>query len=131
MNGQVGFIEIRVGIEIELPSMSDRVNVEISGALLVQREVLEMNVGFDRRLLESAADPHREIGDAIRRDPAGLQAREAGEIQVPSGKIQAKLGVGPADVRRTDGRAPGKWGIIGTSIDVVGLKIAIAERDVV
>ena len=73
--------------------MSDRVKVEISGELLVEREVLEMNVGFDRRLLERAARPHREIGDAIRRDPAGLQAREAGEIQVASGKIQAKLSV--------------------------------------
>jgi len=36
-NGQVGSIEIRVGVEIELPPMRDGVNVEISGALLVRK----------------------------------------------------------------------------------------------
>ncbi len=91
-NGQVGFIEVGVRLEIELASMGDRVDVEISGALLVEREILEMDVRFERRLIESAAGSHREIGDAIRREPAGLQAREAGEIEVTSGKIQAKLG---------------------------------------
>ena len=74
--------------------MCDRVNVEISGALLVESEVLKMNVSFNRRLLSSTAGTHREIGDAIGRDPAGLQAREAGEIEVTSGEIQAFKNVG-------------------------------------
>src|ERR1700674_3800360 len=93
LNGQVSFIEFRVGIEIELCSMSDRINVEISGALFVESEVLKMYVRFNRRLLGSAARSHREVGDAIRRQASGLQAREAGEIEVASGKIQAKLSV--------------------------------------
>src|SRR6266403_1503264 len=140
LNGQVGFIEIRVGVEVELPSMRDRVDVEISGALLVESEVLKMDVRFNRRLLGSAACSHREIGDAIRCNPAGLQAREAGEIEVTSGKIQAKLSVGPAkvgraevrptNVRHTDGGAPGKWGIVGTGIDVVELKLTIGEAEI-
>src|ERR1039458_3143745 len=88
--------------------MSNRIDVEISGALLVQGEILEMNMGFERRLLGSAAGSHREIGDAIRREPAGLQARETGEIEVTSGKIQAKLVLRPIAVRRADGGAPGK-----------------------
>ena len=123
-----------MGIEIELASMRDRVKVEISGALLVQREILKMDVRFDRRLLERAAGPHREIGDAIGRDPAGLQARKTGEIEVASRKIQAKLVVRPptldAENRGTDGGAPGKWSIVGTGIDVVELKLAIGEAEV-
>src|SRR5437899_4524958 len=140
LNGQVSFTEIRVGVEIEHPPMRDRVNVEISGALLVQREVLEMNVRFNRRLLGSAAGSHREIGDAIHRNPAGLQPREAGEIEVTSRKIQTKLSVGPAKVGRaevrptngrgTDGGAPGKWSIVGAGIDVVELKLAIGEAEI-
>src|SRR5437879_3758169 len=106
LNGQVSFTEIRVGVEIEQPPTRDRVNVEISGALLVQREVLEMNVRFNRRLLGSAAGSHREIGDAIHRNPAGLQPREAGEIAVTFSKIQTKLGVGPAKVGRVEVRTP-------------------------
>src|SRR5260370_1652711 len=120
--------------------MSDSVNVEISGALLVQREVLEMNVRFNRRLLGSAAGSHREIGDAIRRESVALQAREAGEIEVTSGKVQTKLNVGPAElgsasvrpaeVRRTDGGAPGKWSIVGAGIDIVELKLTIGEAEI-
>src|SRR6202162_4355948 len=93
--------------------MGDRIHVKISGALFVESEVLKMYVRFNRRLLAGAAGSHREIGDAICRHPAGLQAREAGEIEVASGKIQAKLSVRPAHIRQTDGGAPGKWRIVG------------------
>src|SRR5271157_6552618 len=99
--------------------MSNRVDVEISGALLVQGEILEMNVRFERRLPGSAAGSHREIGDAVRREPAGLEARETSEIEVTSGKIQAKLILRPIAVRGADGGAPGKWSIVGTGVDVV------------
>src|ERR1700681_4627485 len=117
-------------MEIEQPSMRDRVDVEISGPLLIQREILKMNVRFNRRLLGSAAGSHREIGDAIGRESVALQAREAGEIEVASGKIEAKLSVRraevrPTEVRRTDGGAPGKWSIVGAGIDVIELKLAI------
>ncbi len=120
--------------------MRDCVNVEISGALLVQHEVLEMDVRFNRRLLRSTAGSHREIGDAIRRESVALQAREAGEIEVTSGKIQAKLSVRPADVRpanvrptnvrHADSGAPGEWSIVGTGIDVIELKLAIGEAEI-
>src|ERR1700716_3352472 len=93
LNAQVSFIESRVGIEVELRSMSNCINVEISGALFIEGEVFEMDVCFNRRLPGSAADSHREVGDAIRRQAAGLQARETGKIQVAPGKIQAKLKV--------------------------------------
>src|ERR1700719_1278764 len=94
-----------------------------------------MDVRFNRRLLRSTAGSHREIGDAIRRESVALQAREAGEIEVTSGKIQTKLSVRPAnrrpaEVRRTEGGAPGKWSIVGAGIDVVELKLAIGEAEI-
>src|ERR1019366_3733285 len=89
-----------------------------------------MNVRLDRRLLGSAAGSQREIGDAIRREPASLEARETGEIEVTSGKIQAKLVLRQIAVRRTDGGAPGKWSIVGTGIDVVELKLATGEAEI-
>src|ERR1035437_3371362 len=106
--------------------MGDRVDVEISGTLVVEREILEMDVRFHRRLVDRAARPHGEIGDPLRGEPAGLQAREAGEIEVTSGKIQAKghfrrAGARGADARGADGKAPGKWGAVGTGIDFVKL----------
>src|ERR1700674_784892 len=115
--------------------MCDGVNVEISGALFIQREILKMDVRFNRRLLRSTTGTHREIGDAIHRNPAGLQGRKACEIEVTSGKIQAKLSVRPADVRpanarRTNGGAPGKWSIVGTGIDVVELKLTTREAEI-
>ncbi len=66
LNGQVGFTEIRARVEIELGSVSDRINEKISGAFLVESEVLKVDVRFNRRLLESARGLHREIGDAVR-----------------------------------------------------------------
>src|ERR1700682_2876412 len=104
LNRQVSLIESGVGIEIELCSMSDRINVEISGALFIESEILKMDVRLNRRLLGSAADSHRESADAIGRHASGLQAWEAGEIQVASGKIQAKLNVRAVDVRAADVR---------------------------
>src|ERR1700686_607705 len=94
-----------------------------------------MDVRFNRRLLRSTAGSHREIGDAIRRESAALQAREAGEIEVASGKLEAKLGVRPAnrrpaEVRHTDGGAPGKWSIVGAGIDVIELKLTIGEAEI-
>src|SRR5580658_665483 len=44
LNSEVRFIEVGVGVEIELASMGDRVEVEISGTLLVEGEILEMKV---------------------------------------------------------------------------------------
>src|ERR1700682_3766913 len=93
LNRQVSLIESGVGIEIELCSMSDRINVEISGALLIESEILKMDVCCNRWLRGIAADSHREIGGAVVRQASGLQARKTGEIQVASGKIQAKLNV--------------------------------------
>src|ERR1700730_14128897 len=115
--------------------MSDRINVEISGALFIEGEILKMDVRLNRRLLGSAADSHREIGDAVGRQAASLQARETGEIQVTSGKIQAKLDVRavdirPAEARQTDGRAAGKWSIVGAGVDVVELKLVVGDAEV-
>ena len=88
-------------LEIELASLGDGVEVEISGALLVESEVLEMDVRLERRLLGRAADSQREIGDAIGREAAGLEARQTGEIEVTSGKIQAKLALRQVDCLTT------------------------------
>src|SRR5665811_539159 len=110
--------------------MGDRVDVEIPGALLVEREILEMDVRFHRRLIESSAGAHCEIGDPIRREPAGLQAREAGEIEVTSGKIQAEGLFRRTEVRCTDGEAPGKWGAVGTGIDVVELQFVARDAEI-
>src|SRR5208282_1319849 len=79
-NGQIGFIEIGVSVEIELASMGDRIDVEIAGPLLVERQVFEVNVRFERGLFDGAADSHREIRDAIGREPVTLQPRKTGEI---------------------------------------------------
>src|SRR5258708_8231639 len=135
LNGQVGFTKIRARVEIKLGSVSDRIHEKISGTLLVESEVLKVDVRFYRRLLESARGLHREIGDAVGRQTAGLQAREAGEIEVASGKIQAKLSlrlteVWSAKVRQAYGRAPGKWSIVGTGIDVVELQLIIGEAEI-
>ena len=77
-NGQVRFIEVGVRLEIKLPSSGDRVYVEISSTLLVQGEILKMNMCLDCGLLGSSAGSHRKIGDAIRGESAGLEARQTG-----------------------------------------------------
>src|ERR1700676_3666952 len=84
---QVSLLEFGVGIEIKLTSMRDGVEVEITCALPIESKVLEMNVGIDRRLRGSAACSQGEVGDAIRREAAGLQAREMGDVQVTSRDI--------------------------------------------
>src|SRR5450631_1691001 len=129
-NGQIRFIEVRVRIEIELASTGDRIDVEISGALLVHGEVLQMNVRFQRRLFGSAAGSHREVGDAVHCEPTGLKARETGEVEVASGKIQAKLALRPIVIRRSDDGAPGQWSIVSTGVDVVELKLATCEAEI-
>ena len=122
-------------LEIELATLSYGVEVEISGALLVQGEVLEMDVSLERRLLDRAADSQREIGDSIGREAAGLEARQTGEIEVTSGKIQTKLAIRQVivwgtEVRRADGGASGKWSAVGTGLDVVELKLATREAEI-
>ena len=56
--------------------MGDRVEIEISGALFVEREVLDMHMGIDRGLLGVPLARAREIGNAIQRKAAGLEARK-------------------------------------------------------
>ena len=122
-------------LKVELPSVGDRIEVEISDVFLIHGEALEMDVRFDRRLLRSSAGSHLEIGDAIRRKPAGLQARETGEIEIASGKIQAKFALGqfvirPYQVGRINGRAPRKRGTVSTGVNVVELKFATRKAEI-
>ena len=121
--------------KVELPSIGDRIDVEISDVFLIHGEALEMDVRFDRGLILSSADSHLEIGDAIRREPAGLQARETGEIEVASGKIESKFAPGqfvfrPSQVRRVNGCTPGKRSAVSTGVNVVELKFAAGKAEI-
>src|SRR5258708_32722153 len=73
LNGQVGFTEIRARVEIELGSVSDRIHEKISGALLVESEVLKVDVRFNRRLLETASGVERGMRESRGPRTGGLQ----------------------------------------------------------
>src|SRR5208337_1212712 len=89
----------------------------------------------ERRLLGSATGPHREIGDAIRSEATGPQARETGQIEVTSRELQSKLVLRPlvaplGQVRCAEGGAAGKWSAEDTGFDVVELKLASGEAEI-
>ncbi len=65
-------LKIGVPLNAQLAAASHRIEVEVSGAFLVESEIAEMNVRFDRRLLRRAAGFGREIDAALHREPAGL-----------------------------------------------------------
>ena len=88
---EVSFLEFGMGVEIELPSMGDGIEIEVTRALLIESKVLKMKVCIDCRLFGGAACSHREIGDAIRPEATGLEAGEMREAQVLSGDIQAEI----------------------------------------
>src|ERR1700691_3575003 len=145
LNAQVGLVELGVCVDVELPSAGHRVKIEISGTFMVEGEILEVDVGFDGRLLGSTTRPNREAGDSLDGEPAGLHTGETGQIKVTSRKIQPKLVLPPIDfrpvvrqveVRGADCRTAGKLGAVGTGIDVVELelvtrqtKVALQERN--
>src|SRR5260370_10603735 len=118
-----------------LTAVGDGAHADSSGARLAKGEVLEMNGRFHRRLVDGAAGSDREISDSIRREPAGLQAREPGEIEITSGKIQAErrfrgTAARCTDAGRTDGKVAGQWSIVSTGIDVVELQFAARDAQV-
>src|SRR5271170_3424699 len=85
-DGQLRLLEIRVGLEIELAPLRNRIDVKIARPLFIQCEVFEMYVRFERRLLGGAGDFDTEIGDAVRCQFTGLQARETGKVKITSRK---------------------------------------------
>src|ERR1700690_1555167 len=88
LNFQFGLIEIRMRRDVELTAVGDRVGEEIPGALIVQSQVLEMDMRFERWLCPGATDASREIGRAIHGEAAGLEPRETAEADISPGKIQ-------------------------------------------
>ena len=48
-----------------MTAMSYRIEVKVSSALLIESDVFQMGVGFERRLLRSAAGAECEVGDAV------------------------------------------------------------------
>src|SRR5229473_6436292 len=105
---QIRLLKIGVPLNTQLPAASHRIEVEVSGAFLVESEIAEMNVRFDRRLLRCTAGVGRKIDAAPHREPAGLEFGEMDEIQIASGEIQPKLLAGNVHGGRSEERRVGK-----------------------
>src|ERR1700680_1058312 len=87
---QASLVEFGMCVEIELPPMRDHIEQQVSRALLIQSEVFNVNMRFQRRLLGGTISPNGEIGNSVCLEASALKARYLRKTEITSVKVQAK-----------------------------------------
>src|SRR6266852_7410491 len=93
IDGQLRVFELGASGQAKFLTLGDRVNGEVSGALVVEGEVAKANGGVDGRFFQRARSHGSEIHAALNRGAAGLQPRDAARSKLAPVKLKWKAWV--------------------------------------
>src|SRR5262252_6673417 len=121
---EIGLLELGMRLDLQLAATRQGIDEEVSGPLLVECKISEMDVGFKRRLFQGAVGISGEIHLSIDGKPGGFESRKAGQIQIASGQAHAELPALKSNHNITRNRRP-----INTGLDFGELDLCLIEGD--
>src|SRR5436305_3311721 len=114
-----------MGLDRELPSLCNRIQIEITSALFVEFEVMAVNVALKRRLIDASARVNGKVYDAIHSDSATMQFRKMGKVQIMAGDVCTKL-----IPRRNQSNAARNGRIVDAGLQILELDLIVGEAQV-
>ena len=87
---EIGLLELRLPGNFQLRSLGHRVDGEVSGALLVESKIVEMNRRIERWLLHGTGALGGKVRAAGHCDASVLQDRNTGQIKIRAGQREMK-----------------------------------------
>src|SRR5258708_6597195 len=75
-------------------ALSDGLQIEFAGWLVVQREAPDVNIRIDRRRVRRTGTFENEVGAAFHRETVGLDSLDLGEVEILTRKVKMERASG-------------------------------------
>src|SRR5580704_3044471 len=81
-------LEVRIAGQLQLVSMSDGLQIEVTGEFIIESEVPDVDGGIDGRCFERAGALEDEVSESFNRNVIGMNLLDTGEVKVVTREVK-------------------------------------------